>query len=318
MTRPSILNQKQTIQLLDWTRKTTIYIGSYAAWVVFVRLLTLSLITYFSISPITHFQDINDAFSSNEVSLMGLSALLFVTILYQLNPLQHDSLSEIVSQEKIEKYFLPGFLRGSLLAGGLVLLFLVAGFYRYLGYFIRLEEAPIELANVLLRMAALAILTYCEEYIFRKKMVQQLKTHLPIFACAQITSLAYCSVKLLQFDLGWMHLLTLYLISLCLFYRAQNEGEFAKGAGLWAATLIVFHPLFSLPIFGNNFTGMFLIKSQSSIAQSTGSLFSSNWNSVIRMISGGAGGPISSLALQAILLCDILRNIWKHHRNRRS
>ena len=286
-------------------------IGLYGLWVFTFRLLTLSLITYFTISPTSHFQDISDAFSSNEVSLMGLSSLLFVGLLCGFNPVTSTTAREIISRERIEKAFLPGLVQGTFFAGGMLLAFLLSGVYRYLGYFIQLNEAPLELANVLLRMGALAALAYCEEFIFHHKIPKYVKGFLPDAPAAFLIGLLYCGIKLLQFDLGILHLVTLFLVSVSLYYRTGyyrtgNEGQFARGAGFWAAILILFQPVLSLPIFGNNFPGILLVKYQNS-PQS---------GSAIRILTGGAGGPLSSFAFQLLLILDIGRSILRQKKGR--
>lgn len=306
------------------------YVITYGIWVLAIRLLTLTFITYFIISPTSRFQDISDAFSSNEVSLMGLSAFLYVALLYGFNPLTATPLSEIITRERIEKGFLPGFVQGSFFAGGLILAFVLSGLYRYLGYFIQLDEAPLELINVFLRMATLGTFVYCEEFLFRHKFPRSLEGLLPNGVSIHLIAICYCGIKLLQFDLGIMQVVTLYLVSIALSYRALtyhelsgptladgerpdgtgNEEQFALGAGFWAAILIVFQPLLSLPIFGNDFSGILFIKYQaaknSAISHSTQGL--STWS---RILSGGAGGPLSSFAIQALLLLDIGRSILR-------
>src|SRR5690242_16918768 len=86
---------------------------TYGVWVLAVRLLILTFITYFIISPTSRFQDISDAFSSNEVSLMGLSALLYLALLFGINPVTATPLSEIITRESIEKSYIPGFVEGA-------------------------------------------------------------------------------------------------------------------------------------------------------------------------------------------------------------
>jgi hypothetical protein len=311
--------RRKLISKLQWLPAPFVFITTYWFWVVGVRLLTLTLITYFIISPTSRFQDISDAFSSNEVSLMGLSALFYTGLLYGLNPLTQTTLSEIVSREKIEKQFLPGFIQGAILSGGIIILFVVAGVYRHLGYYIPLEEAPIELANIILRMATLAILAYCEEFIFRHKFSNFLIKHLPQLAAFNITALVYCVTKCFQFNLGVMHTITLYLISIALSYRcfSSAQNQFAKGAGFWAAVLIVFQPILSLPIFGNDFSGILLIKYQttaSGILPQSQTLWQSGLGNTIplnRFLSGGIGGPLASFIFQLLLILDIGRNILR-------
>lgn len=301
----------------SWLIKPILFISFYGFWVWAIRLLTLTLITYFTISPTSHFQDISDSFSSNEVSLMGLASLLFVALLCGLNPLTSTSVSEVISRERIEKGFLPGFVQGTFFAGGMLLAFLLTQVYRYLGYFIPLDEAPLELVNVLLRMAALGALAYCEEFIFHYKISKYLEGYLSNTAIAVLIGISYCSVKLLQFDLGTMHLITLFLVSVSLYFRAQDESQFARGAGFWAAILILFHPLLSLPIFGNNFSGILLIKYQNiaptHLYNHSHDYFTSTptSDSIIRILTGGAGGPLSSFAFQLLLILDIGRNTFR-------
>lgn len=294
----------------SWFYRTLGFTLLYAFWIWGVRLLTLTFITYFTISPTAHFQDISEAFGSNEVTLMGLAALLFILLIKGLNPLTTSRATEILNRDQVEKSFLPGFVQGGFLAGGLIIAFLLSGAYRYLGYFIQFEEAPIEWLNVLLRMAALGCLAYCEEFIFRESLVVKMGEPPSnwFFQVAQANWIAflYCGIKLLQFDLGWMHLATLYLIAISLYFRSKIH-HFSKGAGFWTAILIVFHPLLSLPIFGNDFSGILLVKYQ----PVTKSWISSE---LIRFLSGGAGGPISSFAFQLLLILDIGRSIWKRRK----
>jgi len=291
--------------------KPLTFTGLYALWVFGFKLLSLTFITYFTISPSARFQDISDAFRSNEVSLMGLSALVFVGLLFSLNPLASTRRSEILTRVQFEREFIPGFGRGAFLASGLILLFILSGYYKYLGYFIQMGEAPLELANVLLRMAALGVLVYCEEYIFRFKLPKELIPLFPKIVVANLIAILYCGIKLLQFDLGIMHLITLYLVSISLFYRIYRGPQpvhFSRSAGFWAAILIVFNPLLSLPIFGNDFQGILWVKYQSA---ETASKIIEDSSSLIRLFTGGAGGPISSFAFQLLLIIDIGRSILR-------
>src|SRR5690554_2660005 len=111
----NILNiLKKYLSKYDWLCRPLFFFSFYAVWVLGFQLLSLTLIAYFTISPSTHYQDINDAFSSNEVSLMGLSSLLFVGLTYWLNPLTKTRVSDFISKDSIENKFLPGFIKGAL------------------------------------------------------------------------------------------------------------------------------------------------------------------------------------------------------------
>jgi hypothetical protein len=300
---------KRTWVRYSWLIHAITLTGAYAFWVWIVRLLTLSLITYFTISPNTHFQDINDAFSSNEVSLMGFSATLFVFLYYQFRLMSSFQLNELINQEKIDKSFVPEFAKGALIIGGLVLLFILFGAYRYLGYYIQFDEAPLEIANVLLRMITLVGFAYCETFIFYDRIQKKLLGHIPNLLAANLIAMTYCGIKLLQFDIGWMQSLTLYLLSLSLYFRSHYYKNFARSAGFLAAVLVISHPILSLPIFGNLFSGMFIVKYQTQAW--VRELVWGDPYFIQRLLTGGVGGPFSSLAFQLVLLLDFIHNLFR-------
>ncbi len=278
------------------------YLGSYLRWTLGFRLLVLTLITYFLMSADLRFQDISDAYSANEIMLVALGSLSFILLLRALNPLTTTSAREIFTGERFENQFAPGFLQGSTLAFGIVLAFLMSGLYRYLGFFIRFEEAPLAFVGILLRIAGLGVLVYCEEFIFRHKILGYLRSRIPDFAAVVITAIVYCGVKWTQFDLGWSHLLTLFLLSISVGVKTVNEGDFARGAGYWAGILIVFHPLLSIPVFGNEFQGVLLVKYQETETESA----------IFRYLTGGQGGPLSSFAVQLLFILDVAQGILKN------
>jgi hypothetical protein len=240
---------------------------------------------------------------------MGMSAVLFVGFLRALYPISKTTTADIIQPARIEKNFLPGFAHGAVLAAGVTLAFLVSGHYRYLGFFIQFDEAPLALLTVLVRIFALGAFAYCEEYIFRRKILKDLLHQIgnrhPSLAAslvaAGVTGLLYCGIKVLQFDLGVMQLLTLFLISSTLSVQALQDDDFGRGAGFWAAILIVFQALLSLPLLGGDFSGLVLIKFQPSAEDGSDTL--------TRLLTGGAGGPLSSVALQLLLCLDIARGL---------
>jgi len=292
-----------TLKLVQGMARPVTYVAIYTSWIVAFRLLVLTLITYFLMASNSRFQEISDAFASNELMLMGLSAFIFVLLLRGLNPLTSTTTAEIFTPHRFEKRFAPGFLHGAVLALGVTLAFLLSGLYRYLGFFIQFEEAPLAVGNVLLRIMTLGALVYCEEFIFRHKIMNSLRKQLPDIYAALITALLYCAVKAVQFDLGLMHLTTLFLLSLSLALRSIVDGDFSRAAGFAAGLLVVFHPLLSLPILGNDFQGILLVKYQAA---------SDLDSSTSRFLTGGVGGPLSSFALQFLFLIDVIQGLIKN------
>lgn len=281
---------------------------AYALWVGLFRLLALSFVTYFlahstGSGKAPRFEDISEAFGSNEITLMGIAAGAFVLLLRNLYPLTSTSSQDLFSPKRFEKKFVPGFFHGALLVTALVLALLLGGSYRYMGVFIQFDEAPLAVAAVAMRAIALGIMAYSEEYVFRRKLAVFLREWPPI-AVAIFSASAFCAVKTLQFDLGWMHLMTLFLVSLALSVRFYSESDFGRGAGFWAGILIVAHPLLSLPVLGNEFSGLFLVKYQAKTA-----------SEAARFFTGGPGGPLQSFAFQLLLVVDVARGFLRNQKS---
>src|SRR3954471_3863844 len=150
--------------------------AAYAGWVTVLRLLVLTFVTYFvmnsNAAKTARFEDISEAFGSNEITLIGLSAAVFVIILRLLNPITTTTTEEVFTPQRIEKNFLPGFFHGALVGSGLILAFLLSGLYRYLGFIIQFEDLHISLPGIVVRIAAILGWVYCEEFVFRHKILK--------------------------------------------------------------------------------------------------------------------------------------------------
>lgn len=277
--------------------KPTFFICFYSIWIVSFRMLALTLITYFTASASTHFQDINEIFNANELSLMGLCSISFFVLLNKLTYLDNHSIGSLIQRKYLEKNFFPGFLQGIFSSAILVLTFMFFGFYRYFGNLIQIIESPFESASILLRTISLLTLVYFEEFFFREKLVNQLKNFLSPLLLPHVIALFYCWTKNLQFDLGLNQLLSLYLLSVGLTCHVQKGRNFARGAGFFSGVLILFHPLLSLPIFGNDFIGVVLLKS------------APNLTPMIQYLTGGSKGPMSGFGFQLLLILGLARSI---------
>ncbi len=289
--------------------KTIAHWLAYVIWVVIFRLIILTLITYFMGSSGTStgatFQEISDVYSSYELFTLALGAALYLLLLRHLNPLAPTSFSEIFTPHRFERRFIPGFLRGAVLALAVTLIFLLGGYYRYMGLLLHLEEAPFALLSITLKTASLGVLIYCEEFIFRNQIFNLLKQKFRLFPTVFFSSLLYCVTKTVQFDLGVMQLVTLLLLSWVVAMRTTLDEDFVRGAGLIIGLLTVFHPLLGLPIFGLESQGVLLLKyhKYQSNAEST---------EAIRLLTGGVGGPLSSITLQLFLLFDFIQIFYKN------
>ncbi|MBY0470923.1 hypothetical protein K2X30_07105 [bacterium] len=279
------------------------YALSYAIWVVSFKLVILTLMTYFLMSSNFRFQDISDTFANNEVMVGGAGALLFTMLLIWLNPITSTAPDEVFTPQRFEKRFSPGFWHGAVLALGVTVAFLLSGLYRYYGVYVQMDDGLVVFGAITLRIFTLIALAFCEEFIFRYKILNALRKDLPDLHASLITALLYCGIKALQFDLGIMQLLTLFLIALTLAFRMLRDEDFMRGAGLWAGLIVVFQAFFSLSIFGSEFQGILLVKYQ---------VISESESSTYRFLTGGAGGPLSSFALQLLFLFDVTYGVLKN------
>lgn len=270
--------------------RSLVVLFAYWVWIVVFRLVCTSFLVYFLTrsGKSVGFEEINESFGSNELVFMGIGAVLFFILLKGFSPLFDQQSSLGMSWKNLKNDYLPGLLRGVLLALSILLGFVLTGTYKYIGFFVQIEDTPLAISGILFRVLALLALGLTEEFLFRNSRYAGYFTLLGL-------SLFFCLIKLNQFELGWMQGLTLFLASCYLAVRRIQENSFLDGAGFWAGLLIIFHPVFSLPIFGNDFSGIFLLKYQPQ-------------KLIPASISGGIGGPLSGLALQAILLIEILRS----------
>ncbi len=277
------------------------YFAAYCAWTLVIRMIALTLITYYLVGNQPRYQDIADAYYGNGVLLSAISAGTFLALLAALHPLISAPRGELFTWQRFRTRYLPGFANGLFLGIGLTIAFCVAGAYRFLGWFFPADEAALALFNAALRILALLVLAYSEEFLFRQRILPMLRGSFPATIAAAITAILYWGLKASQYDLGWMHGITLFLIAYWLGIRASREGEFTRGAGFWAGILIALNPLFSLPIFGSDFQGLLLMKFE---PDSDLPFELSRW------VSGGHAGPLASVGLQLLILFQISRPYW--------
>ncbi len=303
---------------------------TYLGWSTLFKFISLTFVTYFVLSSggaeNSHLEDVNEALSSSELTLAALCAGGYVVLLRVFQPFAKTN-DEFFSPQRIESRFLPGFMHGAVLAAGVTLAFLLGGVYRYLGFFIQADQAPLAMASLLIRIVSTIAFVYLEEFIFRQRILKCLTQRGGMdatspsnefwhnVAAVAFTGAMFVGMKFYQFDLGWMQALTLYLIALALGLRALTA-DFILAAGFWSALLVVFQALLSLPILGNEFSGLILIKYQSLAPESTSEFWApeSTYGETLRFITGGAGGPLASFAFQLLIVFDILRGTIRYRR----
>lgn len=284
--------------------------GLYCAWQEILRATVLTLMTYFLMGPRTRLQDISEVSSANELLVVGYSALAFLLITRRFYPLLTMIPPGQLSPTRVLPQFIPTFLRGLLLGFTVAAVYVAADYYEYVGAFMQVDETISMLLSISVRSFAIISMVIAEEYLLRKIFLNRISNRVsPVYASA-LSALAFALLKSFQFDLSWMQLITLTLIGFLLSLRCLAEGDFLKGAGLWAGLLVAFHPLLGLPIFGNEFSGVFVIQFQNPVD----TLGYGGSRRLISILTGGIGGPLSSFALQLVLTIYVARVLWKHRK----
>jgi hypothetical protein len=279
---------------------------AYLSWNATFRLIVLSLMTYFMARSGSTFGEISETTNTNLVLVSGVASLSFLFVLTQLNPIASVSWSEIITGHLIEHRFYPAFLRGALFACIFAFTGLVAGYYRYVGFFVQSDAPTVAILGLLFRAVSIILMVYIDEFIFRGRFMTYLRDSAHPARSVVLCGLCYTLAKSIEFHLGWAHLITLALIGTALSIRSYLHRDFAHGAGILAGFLMIAHCAFSLPIFGSEAQGIILLQYD----------FRLDLDSpTIRILTGGLGGPLSSLVIQVLLLGDILRNVYREKKS---
>lgn len=287
-------------------RRALILVVSYLTWNTAFHLVVLSLMVYFMGRSGATFGEISETTTKNQILVVGLSSLSFIILLTQVNPIAAVSRTEIITGHLIENQFYPAFLRGAVFACVFAFVGLAAGYYQYVGFFVQSDAPAIAFFGLLFRALSILFMVYIDEFIFRGRFVGRLRDSTHPLRIIFISALFYSLSKSMLFHLGLAHLLTLALLGTALSLRSYLHRNFAQGAGLIAGFLIITHCAFSLPIFGNETQGMILLRYDIRLDIEA---------PTIRFLTGGLGGPLSSVAFQALLLLDIL---WNGYREKKS
>ncbi len=276
-------------------RSVFTFLTLYGLWCLALKIVTKTLITYFSRSAQSPLHDIADAFSSSGLFVAAIAAFSFSWLSKQLQFNPSRTLSyrwdwrETFSEHKL-KFFLPGFFQGTMLAMCLVGGLIANGDYVILSAFVPFNEPLSGVLSLLLRSLALVLLITKEDQLYRTYITPRLEPlNLPQGARFVLLGASYWIIKSLQFDLGMMQGLTVFLLGSVVF-SFHTPPEYPRATGFLIGLLGIIHIFFGNPIFASNFSGLFLI----GIIESE-SRFKVFFN-------GGLGGPLSSFALQVILL----------------
>jgi hypothetical protein len=287
-------------------RRSLLLILSYLGWNAAFRLVILSFVLYLMARSGARFPEISETTATNQILVVGIASLSFVFLLTQLNPVATVKVSEIVTGNLVETQFYPGFLRGAVIACLFAFSGLLFGYYRYVGFFVQSDAPALAIFGLVFRAVSIILMVYVDEFVFRSRFLNPLRDSAHPLRVVALGALLYTLSKSFQFHLGLAHLLTLALVGTALTLRAYYRRDFALGAGIFAGFLVVAHCAFSLPIFGNESQGVILVQYDIRLDIDA---------PIVRFLTGGIGGPLSSVALQLIVLADIARSALRNKKS---
>ena len=279
---------------------------AYLSWNAAFRLIVLSIVTYFMARSGSTFGEISETTNTNLILVSGVASLGFVFVLTQLNPIATVARSEIVTGHLVEYRFYPAFLRGAVFACLFAFIGLATGYYHYVGFFVQSDTPAVAILGLVFRALSILLMVYVDEFVFRGRFMGLIRDSTSPLRSVVLCGLFYALSKSFEFRLGWAHLATLVLIGTALSIRSHLHRSFAEGAGLLAGFLMIAHVAFSLPIFGNESQGIILLRYDFRIDVDY---------PAIRFLTGGLGGPLSSVVIQSLVLFDIVRNLYREKKS---
>lgn len=213
--------------------------------------------------------------------------------LYRWDVFWNEPYKPVWQLDRNAKGELFGGVGSGLVAAGIFLaLFYISGRGSFLGVYLTSTFGTPVFPLFFVDILALGTLIFCEEYIFRHKLLRLFAAELPPVAAITLSSAAYILVKWVQFDLTALDFLNLALFNFALgfFYLRVNKPH--RGIGFALALSFLLHPLAGLPLWENESPSFFLFKTA---ARGDDHLF------------GGAAGPFAGWGLASILAVFAVR-----------
>lgn len=290
-------------------RAAAILFLSYLAWIGAIRVIFLTLLTYVFRSSQARLQEISEAIVSYEIVVGAFSSLGFALLLLFLHPISTTTRKDLFDPEQFEPRFFPGAVRGASYALGVTTALLLSGYYRFLGLsFFQIDEFVISALIVAGKGLAITLMVYCDEYLFRKKILNHLLSVFPPLPSIVASAGLFAAFKWLQFDLGVMQTFSLFILGILAGLLSKYQEDFTYGAGLSAGILVSFHAILGLSILGCETTGLVLIKFREATLIAANELDA--W--LPYFLSGGVAGPLASFGLQVLLLAHVARQFLLH------
>jgi len=274
------------------------------SWISKISLM--SVITFIVIASKARFSQASEVMQDHLLTAAGLSASLLVGFLILSQPLFPTSKKDLIP-DSCGKDLIRYFFIGTFIGLVFILTLVISGQINYWGVLVRASELIEFIISLLFRSLILFALIFPEEFLIREKLYGswlksshlfiQKKTKLsgkirktltPYFlAC--LTALIQVGIRSFQFELTPIEAITLFFISIALSIFYLMKKTYICGAATLAGFYFFAHIIASSPLFGTEFSGLFVIKPLYEVSR----------------LSGGSHGPLASLValIVAVFIC---------------
>lgn len=277
--------------------RSMVFVASYWLWLFLAHLVGLSLVTYGMMGSRPQFNEIADLYFTNYWTIQGWAALLFLLVNIGLSVGRSTSWPEF-HWPHLRGRTLP-LVGKTLLACGLWIL--VTSWLtpsQFLGPGSSWEEGFWPLLSYFSRAVAWMGWAVSEEFVFRKVLLERMRRHFKDAAAIAAVTLLWILTRSWHQNLGVNQTLTLVLVGTALGLAACRGHSYLNGAAILGTAAMFFQVLFSLPVLGQDFTGVWIIKYRA--------------EDLLQLVSGGPGGPLSSSFVQLALASWIIFKLdWK-------
>lgn len=317
--KPTI-SLKASLRLLtrrrQWTRWTrpvgaaVVSAGIYLVWLRLWDLLYLSLVAFALRKQ--GLAEMNDLFLGHRLVIVGGASLLYYFLLRSINPFTSISRSPLIPRASLEKHFIPGVAQGAFTSLLLITLFIAFGIYKWVGWVTPYDQTLSLLIGVLIRGLGLLCLAVADEWFWRRQIFLPLFQRLCVdhltsigrtgifFLAVFVTTILAVGSKYALFSIGSAQTLTLSMTSLVFTLHFVNDTTELRSSGYWFGLTVLLQLLLGQPLYGHDFSGIFLIKYQANDLGIAAELLDRQ-SLAIRWLSGGAQGLVASLALVGLL-----------------
>lgn len=270
-----------------WAKLGSWLLGFWA-WHQIFRLFLVTIVTYLLRQSQASLSTVSGILTANEIPIAAGSMATFYFLLKAFQ-------SPLSAQSKPFEWKLlgSGMVIGMVGAILYTLVLVYGHYYSWLGLSVDTDQSAVFVLRLLFRFLTILALIYSQVGICIN-LQNRYHWH------RVTTAVVFAALSWIPFDIPNIEKFAPLIFGLFLFLApktAQPEISFPKReAGILIGLLVVLHTGFSLPLFGSEFRGLFLVESL-------------DLNLFRRLLTGGENGPLSSFAFHLSLIILMIKRV---------